>query len=140
MVRYEIEKGLFDGTLDVENLDQVWADKIEEYLGVRPQNASEGVLQDVHWSGAMFGYFPTYALGSAYSAQWMSALRKDVDVEEALRSQDFKKIKAWLKEKIHTHGGVYEPKELLNMVTHESFNPQYYVDYLRDKAKHIIES
>jgi carboxypeptidase Taq len=140
MVRYEIEKGLFDGTLDVEHLDQVWADKMEEVLGIRPQNASEGVLQDVHWSGAMFGYFPTYALGSAYSAQWMHALRKDIDVEEALRSHDFKKIKAWLKEKIHTHGGVYEPKELLLMVTHETFNPQYYVDYLRDKVKHIIES
>jgi len=134
MVRYEIEKGLFDGSLTVDNLDQVWADKMEAYLGVRPANASEGVLQDVHWSGAMFGYFPTYALGSAYSAQWMKALRKDVDVEKALRTNDFKTIKAWLKAHIHTHGGVYEPKELLTSVTGEAFNPQYYVDYLKDKV------
>ena len=137
MVRYEIEKGLFNGTLDVENLDQVWADKIEEYLGVRPKNADEGVLQDVHWSGAMFGYFPTYALGSAYSAQWMKALRQDIDVEETLRSNQFLVIKAWLKEKIHTHGGVYEPKELLIAVTGEPFNPQYYVDYLKYKVNSL---
>jgi len=134
MVRYEIEKGLFDGSLTVDNLDQVWADKMEAYLGVRPQNAAEGVLQDVHWSGASFGYFPTYALGSAYSAQWMKALRKDVDVEKALRTNDFKTIKAWLKTHIHTHGGVYEPTELLMTVTGEPFNPQYYVDYLKDKV------
>jgi carboxypeptidase Taq len=134
MVRYEIEKGLFNGTLDVENLDTIWADKIEEYLGVRPLNASQGVLQDVHWSGAMFGYFPTYALGSAYSAQWMKALRKDIDVEKALRDNQFTLIKAWLKEKIHTHGGVYEPSELMIKVTGEKFNPQYYVDYLKEKV------
>ncbi len=134
MVRYEIEKELFNGSLDVEKLDEVWADKMEEYLGVRPANASEGVLQDVHWSGAMFGYFPTYALGSAYSAQWMKALRKDVDVEESLSSNQFTLIKKWLKENIHTHGGVYEPKELLTSVTGEPFNPQYYIDYLKEKV------
>lgn len=134
MVRYEIEKGLFDGTLTVDHLDQVWADKMEAYLGVRPANAAEGVLQDVHWSGAMFGYFPTYALGSAYSAQWMKALRQDVDVEKALRTNDFATIKSWLAKHVHTHGGVYEPKELLISVTKEPFNPQYYVDYLKDKV------
>lgn len=134
MVRYEIEKGLFDGSLGVEDLDTVWADKMEAYLGVRPVNAAEGVLQDVHWSGAMFGYFPTYALGSAYSAQWMKALRQDVDVEKALRNNDFATIKAWLASHIHTHGGVYEPRELLMSVTGEPFNPQYYVDYLKDKV------
>jgi len=135
MVRYEIEKGLFNGSLDVENLDQVWADKIEEYLGVRPANASEGVLQDVHWSGAMFGYFPTYALGSAYSAQWMKAIRQDINVEEALRTNQFKQIKQWLKDHIHTHGGVYTPQELLTSVTGEPFNPQYYIEYLKNKVK-----
>jgi len=134
MVRYEIEKGLFDGSLGVEGLDKVWADKMEAYLGVRPANAAEGVLQDVHWSGAMFGYFPTYALGSAYSAQWMKALRQDVDVEKALRTNDFATIKAWLASHIHTHGGVYEPKELLIAVTGEPFNPQHYVDYLKAKV------
>lgn len=139
MVRYEIEKGLFDGSINVDHLDQVWADKMEAYLGIRPTNAAEGVLQDVHWSGAMFGYFPTYALGSAYSAQWMQAMRQDLEVEEALRHNDFPQIKAWLKEKIHQYGGVYEPKELLLKVTGEIFNPQYYVDYLKDKVTKLYE-
>lgn len=139
MVRYEIEKGLFDGTLSAENLDQVWADKMEAYLGIRPQTAAMGVLQDVHWSGAAFGYFPTYALGSAYSAQWMHALRKDLDVEATLIANDFKAIKAWLADKIHRHGGVYEPAELLLQVTGEPFNPQYYVDYLVDKATTLYQ-
>ena len=139
MVRYEIEKGLFDGSLSAENLDQVWADKMEAYLGVRPQTASEGVLQDVHWSGASFGYFPTYALGSAYSAQWMQALRKVMDVEATLKANNFKAIKAWLADKIHRHGGVYEPSELLMSVTGESFNPQYYVDYLVQKATALYQ-
>ena len=139
MVRYEIEKGLFEGTLSAKNLDQVWADKVEAYLGIRPQNAAEGVLQDVHWSGAAFGYFPTYALGSAYSAQWMHALRKDLDVEATLKANDFKTIKAWLADKIHRHGGVYEPSELLISVTGEPFNPQHYVDYLVKKATDLYQ-
>jgi carboxypeptidase Taq len=139
MVRYEIEKGLFDGSLSAENLDQVWADKVEAYLGIRPQTAALGVLQDVHWSGAAFGYFPTYALGSAYSAQWMHALRKDMDVEAALIANNFKAIKAWLADKIHRHGGIYEPKELLLEVTGEPFNPQYYVDYLVAKATALYQ-
>ena len=134
MIRYEIEKGLFDGSLTVENLDEVWADKYEAYLGVRPQHASEGVLQDIHWSGAAFGYFPTYALGSAYAAQWMKAMRQEMDVELVLKEGRFKDVKAWLKEKIHQYGGLYSAQELLLSVTHEKFNPQYYVDYLKDKV------
>ncbi|MCR5771328.1 MAG: carboxypeptidase M32, partial [Butyrivibrio sp.] len=85
LIRYEIEKGLFDGTISTEGLDKTWADKYEEYLGIRPESARDGILQDVHWSDASFGYFPTYALGSAFSAQFMDAMRKDIDVDEYLR-------------------------------------------------------
>lgn len=139
LVRYEIEKGLFDGSLSVEGLDAVWADKYEAYLGVRPKNASEGILQDIHWSGAAFGYFPTYALGSAYAAQWMHALRKDVDVEACLAKGDIKPIKAWLKEKIHQYGGLYRASELMVAVTGEPFNPTYYIDYLTRKFKDLYQ-
>lgn len=75
LVRYEIEKGLFNGSISVEGLDQTWADMYEKYLGVRPVNASEGILQDVHWSCGEFGYFPTYALGSAFAAQFVKKMR-----------------------------------------------------------------
>lgn len=135
MIRYEIEKELFNGTLDVEGLDQVWADKVESYLGIRPQNAAEGILQDIHWSGGAFGYFPTYALGSAYSAQWMHQMRKEMDVDKRLSEGNTKDILAWLQTKIHQSGGLYKAQELLVKVTGESFNPQYYVDYLVDKFK-----
>ncbi len=98
-----------------------------------------GILQDIHWSGGAFGYFPTYALGSAYSAQWMSAMRKDIDVERCLENNDFKSVNDWLKNNVHRHGGVYVPSELLLSVTGESFNPQYYVDYLKEKYSKLFE-
>ncbi len=139
MVRYEIEQGLFNGTLDVEGLDQVWSDKYEEYLGIRPPHNGLGILQDIHWSGGAFGYFPTYALGSAYSAQWMNAMRKDIDVEKCLENNDFKSVNDWLKNHIHRHGGVYKPNELLLAVTGETFNPQYYVDYLKEKYSRLFD-
>lgn len=135
LIRYELEKGLFEGSLSVEGLDEVWANKYEAYLGVRPNHVSEGILQDIHWSGAAFGYFPTYALGSAYAAQWMHALRKEMDVEAVLASGDIKPIKAWLKEKIHQYGGLYRAHELLERITGEPFNPNYYVQYLTHKYK-----
>lgn len=133
LIRYEIEKGLFDGSLSVEGLDQVWADKYEAYLGVRPSHASEGILQDIHWSGAAFGYFPTYALGSAYSAQWMHAMKKELDVEKALTAGDITALKAWLKDNIHQWGGLYKAHELFDRICKEPFNPDYYVSYLTSK-------
>lgn len=139
MVRYEIEKGLFDGTLSPDGLDVVWADKYESYLGIRPQNAAEGVLQDIHWSGGAFGYFPTYALGSAYSAQWMGQMRKELDVDALLAQNRFSEINAWLKQNIHRHGGAYFADELLKSVTGEPFNPQYYVDYLVAKYTKLYQ-
>lgn len=139
MIRYEIEKELFDKDLSVEGLDKVWADKYEAYLGIRPQNAAEGILQDIHWSGGAFGYFPTYALGSAYSAQWMKAMEKDLDVDQLLNAGKTEEIKAWLKEKIHQFGGLYRADELMDRVCQEAFNPGYYVDYLNQKFKKMYQ-
>jgi carboxypeptidase Taq len=139
MVRYEIEQGLFNGTLDVEGLDQVWSDKYQEYLGIRPPHNGLGILQDIHWSGGAFGYFPTYALGSAYSAQWMAAMRKEIDVDRCLENNDFRSVNEWLRENVHRHGGVYEPNQLLLSVTGEHFNPQYYIDYLKDKYSRLFD-
>lgn len=137
LVRYEIEKGLFDGSVDVNNLENIWNDKYEEYLGIRPQKASEGILQDVHWSGGSFGYFPTYALGSGYAAQFIKAMRKDLDIEQCMRDNQFTKIKDWLKEHIHQYGGMYLPKKQIEMATGEPFNPEYYVEYLEEKYSRL---
>jgi len=133
MLRYDIERKLMSGETTVEELPELWNNLMEEYLGIRPKDNSEGVLQDVHWSGGMFGYFPTYALGSAYSAQFYYAMKKDLNLSEIIRNNDLGKINVWLKEKIHQYGSSKTPKELLLEVTKEEFNPKYYVKYLKEK-------
>ena len=133
MVRYEIERKLFANEIEVEDLPRVWNEKMVEYLGVEPKNNAEGVLQDVHWSAGLFGYFPTYALGTAYSAQFFEAMKKDLDVDELVKTGNIKVINEWLKEKIHQFGKSKTPEELLLEVTGEEFNPKYYVAYLKEK-------
>ena len=133
MVRYELEKALYDGSLKVSDLPGAWKALYKEYLGVEPQSDSEGVLQDVHWSGGMFGYFPSYSIGSAYSAQIYAAMAKDVDIEAALRAGDFAPINAWLGEKIHRHGGMMKPRDLIVSATGQAFDAGYYISYLKGK-------
>lgn len=133
MVRYELEKALFDGSLEVADLPDAWKALYHEYLGVEPANDAEGVLQDVHWSGGMFGYFPSYSIGSAYAAQIYAAMEKDVDIDAALLAGDFTPINAWLGKKIHRHGGMKKPRELIFSAAGEAFDAGYYVDYLKDK-------
>ena len=133
MVRYEIERLLMNGEVDVKDLPKVWNEKMVEYLGIEPKNDAEGVLQDVHWSAGLIGYFPTYALGSAYAAQFYYTMKKEIDVEQLILKNDIKAINEWLKEKIHNFGSSKDPKELLLEVTGEEFDAKYYVQYLKEK-------
>lgn len=133
LIRYEIEKGLFDGSVSADHLDEVWNDMYRRYLGIEVPNARCGILQDVHWSGASFGYFPTYALGSAYAAQFMHAMEKDIDVAQALRSGHYEICMNWLKEHIHRYGCRYTADEVMRMATGEPFNAEYYLNYLEEK-------
>jgi len=133
MLRYDIERMLFSGKLAVADLPATWNRLMKDYLGITPKNDTEGVLQDVHWSSGLFGYFPTYALGTAYAAQIHRAMKKELDVDAILRSGDMTPINAWLKEKIHKFGGSKSPEQIMDDVTGEPFNPNYYVDYLKAK-------
>ncbi|RJX25269.1 MAG: carboxypeptidase M32 [Acholeplasma sp.] len=133
MIRYEIEKELIDGKLKVKDLPKRWNKLYYDYLGIRPKTDKEGVLQDIHWSGGAIGYFPTYALGSAYAAQIYQAMNKDLNIEEALLNNNIKAINAWTKEHIHKFASSKTPKEILMIATKEAFNPMYYVDYLKNK-------
>ncbi len=133
IIRYEIEKGLFDGSISTDGLDETWNAKYKEYLGVDVPDARRGILQDVHWSDASFGYFPTYALGSAFSAQFVHKMRQEMDVDEALRTGRFDLCVKWLKENVHHYGFRYEADEVLRRATGESFDPDYYLDYLEEK-------
>ena len=105
MIRYEIEKALFDGEVEVKDLPKVWNEKYKEYLGIVPKNDAEGVLQDVHWSDGSFGYFPSYALGYMYASQFKHVMMKDLpNFNELLANGQIEPIKKWLNEKIHQYG------------------------------------
>ncbi|KXH82102.1 peptidase M32 [Sporosarcina sp. HYO08] len=134
MIRYEIEKGLFNGDQQVKDLPQIWNDKYEEYLGIRPSNDAEGVLQDVHWSGGMFGYFPSYALGYMYAAQLKNAMLKDLpSFDDLCEKGDFKPILNWLTQHVHQYGKMKQPLEIIQDTTGEGLNAKYLSDYLKEK-------
>lgn len=138
MIRYEIEKGLFNDEIEVKDLPQVWNDKYEEYLGVRPKNDGEGVLQDVHWAGGSFGYFPSYALGYMYAAQFKSSLLKDIpNYDELLAKGDLLPIKEWFTKQVHQFGKMKKPLEIIQDVTGESLSARYLVQYLKDKYSNV---
>ncbi len=139
MIRYDIEKSLFNNEIEVSELPQVWNKKYKEYLGVDVPSDKEGVLQDVHWAGGSFGYFPTYALGSAYSAQIFKIMNKDFNVLKSLKSGNTKEINQWLQEHLHKYGSSKYPKELFKICTGRKFNPKYYISYLIKKYSKIYE-
>ncbi|GGE56724.1 carboxypeptidase M32 [Priestia taiwanensis] len=138
MVRYEIEKELFNGNLQVKDLPKVWNEKMEEYLGIVPENDAKGVLQDVHWSGGSFGYFPSYALGYMYAAQFKNTMIKDIPNFDALLEEgNVTPIREWLTENIHKHGRLKKPLDILRDVTGEELNATHLIRYLEAKYKEI---
>ena len=133
MIRYELEKKLFAGELTARDLPREWNRLYKEYLGVDVPSDRQGVLQDSHWSSGLFGYFPSYALGSAYGAQMLAKMRETVDVDGAVAAGDLGKVTGWLKDRIWRHGSLYKPGQLLEQAVEGKFDPQYYVDYLTKK-------
>jgi carboxypeptidase Taq len=139
IVRYELEKALINGNVAIESLPGLWNAKYRQYLGVEPTRDSEGVLQDIHWS-AGFGYFPSYTLGNLYGAQIYSALRKDFsNFDERLASGDTAFILDWLRDKMYVFGAIYQPETLMERVTGESPNPEFFVRYLTGKFEEIYQ-
>lgn len=133
MIRYEIEKRLIDGSLLVKDLPHEWNRLYKEYLGIEVPNDREGCLQDSHWSGGSIGYFPSYALGSAYGPQLLHQLHSDLgDIDLLISSGNLSQITDWFKEKIHQHACFYKPHQLLER-TVGSFDPSYYTQYLVNK-------
>ena len=133
MVRYELEKRLFNGDLAVKDLPAEWNRMYKEYLGIDVPDDRRGVLQDSHWAGGLFGYFPSYALGSAYGAQLLKRMEQDVDVWTNVRAGNLKPVVAWLTDKIYRYGCMKEPVALMEEVFGAPFDPTYYTDYLTEK-------
>ncbi len=133
LIRYECEKGLFNGTISIDELEDTFNRLIKEYLGIEVTNPNEGILQDIHWSEGEFGYFPAYALGSSYGAQLLVSMKKEIVVEQALENNQMEVIHEWLKNHIHHDGALYLPLEIIEKACKEPFNVSYYIDYLIDK-------
>ena len=140
IIRYEIEKALISGELDVDNVKEEWNKKYKEYLGVEPKDDSEGILQDVHWSDGSFGYFPSYALGNLYGAQMLNTMEKDYkELYNDLKVGELSYIKKWLNENVHKYGAIYSPKELIKRISGEELNPIYFLEYLNKKYSRIYK-
>ena len=137
MIRYEIEKKVFAGELEVKDLPAEWNRLYKEYLGVDVPDDKHGVLQDSHWSGGLFGYFPSYALGNAYGAHFLKKMRETVDVDTCIRNGNFAPVNDWNRENIWQHGCIYTPAELLDRVLGEPFDAHHYIEYLTEKCKDI---
>ena len=133
LVRYEIEKLMIEENAEIDSLPELWNDKYEEYLGIRPKDDGEGILQDIHWSQGSFGYFPSYALGNAFGAQLYHRMKQEMDFDGLLREERADVIREYLREHIHQYGKLKTSRQLLKDATGEDFNPAYYVEYLTER-------
>lgn len=141
MVRYEIEKLLVNGEITVDEVPALWNAKYKEYLGIDVPSDAVGCLQDVHWSGGVggLGYFPSYALGSAYGAQILATMKKELDFDALVRKGDLHTIRDWMKEKVFSVASVMDPDEWIKHITGESLNTDYFCDYLEAKYADIYD-
>lgn len=136
IIRYEIEKELIDGNLNIDDLPQIWNQKYEEYLGIKPNNDKEGILQDIHWSSG-FGYFPTYALGNAYNSMYYKKLEQEVDIKNVITSKNLTPIKIWLKNNVFKDANHLTAKQWIKSITNKDFSADDFLDYLEGKYSKI---
>ncbi|WP_018922379.1 carboxypeptidase M32 [Salsuginibacillus kocurii] len=140
ILRYELEKAIISGDLQVQDLPSAWNEKMKEYLGVEPPHDGVGVLQDVHWAFGAFGYFPSYALGYIYAAQFKNAMVKDLpQFDDYVQAGNLAPIKEWLTKHIHQHGSMKKPVDILQDVTGEGTNPKPLLAYLSSKYKELYQ-
>lgn len=140
MIRLEIEESLLRGDLPVKDLPSFWNQKIKEYLNLVPKNDAEGVLQDIHWSGGMVGYFPTYMLGNLYSAQLFAAARIEIpQLENQIANGSFQPFLGWLREKVHRFGLIQEAPKLIQVVTGQAPSSRPWLEYIKDKFGKIYD-
>ncbi len=134
IIRFQIEKALFNGKVSVSELPDLWNQKYAEYLGVKVQNDSEGVMQDTHWPSGLYGYFPSYALGNIYSGQIISALASHLqNWRGQVAKSDLNGIRQWLIENVCSFGDLYDPADLIRKITGQSLDSEPYLRYLREK-------
>ncbi|QLK27709.1 carboxypeptidase M32 [Natrinema zhouii] len=140
VIRFEIERDLIRGDLEVSEVPAVWNDKYEEYLGVRPETDAEGCLQDIHWSHGDFGYFSTYSLGSVLAAQLYAAAEDDRgEFDGQIREGEFDELNGWLREHVHQHGKRYVTPELIERATGEGLTADHFLEYVESKYGELYD-
>lgn len=139
VLRFELEEALINNKIKVEDLPDIWREKMKKYLGIIPKTDKEGVLQDVHWSQGPMGYFPTYTLGNLYGAQFTAKMEKEVTLPKISEKGELGVALSWLRENIHQYGSLYLPHELIKKVTGEDPNPKYFLSYLKRKYSKLYE-
>jgi carboxypeptidase Taq len=139
ILRFELEREMLRGALDLHDLPEAFDAKMRDYLGLQPPDIVTGVLQDVHWSDMTFGYFPTYQLGNIISVQiWQRAEADLGDLDEQFERGEFAPLADWLREHVHRHGRVFEPKDLLQRVTGSGVDAAPYLGYLERKLEELF--
>ncbi|MEM3536293.1 MAG: carboxypeptidase M32 [Candidatus Bathyarchaeia archaeon] len=140
IVRFNIERDLFADKIKVAELPEIWNQYYKDFLGIKIENDSEGVMQDTHWASGLFGYFPSYALGNIYSGQILAAMEKDIPQwRKQVAKGNFSPIKDWLIKNIHNYGNLYDPLDLLRKVTGKEFSVKPYLNYLHEKYSRLYE-
>jgi carboxypeptidase Taq len=134
IIRFEIEQELIAGKINVADLPAIWNKKYKDYLGVTIENDSEGVMQDTHWAGGSFGYFPTYALGNVFSGQLLKTMERSMpNWRDDIAKGTFNNVKGWLIKNVHEYGALYDPAVLIKKITGDEINVNPYLNYLDKK-------
>jgi carboxypeptidase Taq len=138
MLRFEIELGLIEGKLAPKDLPEIWNTKMDEYLGITPTDDAKGVLQDIHWSFGILGYFPTYSLGNLIASMLWEQIHEDIpELESQIAMAEFDSLFTWLRENIHVHGAKFEPLDLVRKITGSGLTAEPYINYLNSKFREI---
>jgi carboxypeptidase Taq len=140
ILRFELELALLEDTITVAELPACWNQKVTEFLGITPKNDREGVLQDMHWSGGEFGYFPTYAIGTIYASQLFRQFQKEhPTAEEEISTGTFATILQWLSEHVYQYGSLMTADEIIKKTCGEGLNSKVFVGYLKEKYYPLYE-
>ncbi|MDQ4106632.1 MAG: carboxypeptidase M32, partial [Actinomycetota bacterium] len=140
LLRFELEVAIMEEKLSVADLPEAWNAKMEEYLGLTPENDAQGVLQDVHWSAGLFGYFPTYSIGNVLSVQLFdTATEQRPEIKEEISWGEFDTLRGWLRENVHRYGSKYEPEDLVQRATGRPLDTQPYLEHLRTKFGELYD-
>jgi carboxypeptidase Taq len=138
LIRFELEQALLTGDLNVPDAPGAWNERYQKYLGITPPDDARGVLQDVHWSAGLFGYFPTYTLGNLYAAQFFEAARRELgDLDAMFARGEFRPLLEWLRQNIHRHGKRYTAKQLVKRITGRELTAEPLLHHLRRKAAEL---